>query len=120
MTPEQIIHSAVTKKGINPTVAINKIHQEMENPHSSLLKHGDTLMLLKKIDEQNADVFFVTEDSPLGLVKAVKYFLNVIRKHGIKMIHFGTGNPKLIQAFSAAGHPITRSNIGTYQFMVTV
>ena len=98
MTPEQIIAYETGRKGMNSGLILAKLHRHIKDNDANLLQHHDTLMYLKRIDDHNADVHFITIDAPLVLSSAIKYFLDLARKHGIKVLHTSSKNPKVMQA----------------------
>lgn len=101
MTPEQIIAYETGRKGMNSGLILAKLHRHIKDTDANLLQHHDTLMYLKRIDDHNADVHFITMDAPLVLAKSIKYFLGLARNHGIKVLHTSSKNPKIMQALSA-------------------
>jgi len=102
MTPEQIITYETGRKGMNSAIILSKLRKDIHEHQSNLLQHHDTLMYLKRIDDHNADVFFITMDAPLVLAKSIAYFLNIAKKHGIKVLHTTSRNPKVMQALKAS------------------
>jgi len=109
MTPEQIIAYETGRKGMNSNVILAKLRKQVHEHDANLLQKHDTLMYLKRIDDHNADVHFITIDAPLVLSSAIKYFLDLARKHGIKVLHTSSKNPKVMQALQSNHAHVMRS-----------
>jgi len=101
MTPEQIIAYETGRKGMNPEVVLSRLKKHIHGSEANLLQKHDTLMYLNRIDDHNADVHFISMDAPLVLVKSIAYFLDLAKKHGIKVLHTTSKNPKVMQALKA-------------------
>jgi tRNA G18 (ribose-2'-O)-methylase SpoU len=101
MTPEQIISYETGRKGMNSNAILAKLRKHIHEHDANLLQKHDTLMYLNRIDDHNADVHFISMDAPLILVKSIAYFLDLAKKHGIKVLHTSSKNPKVMQALKA-------------------
>ena len=118
MTKLEIIKHVAKKRGIDPEALRALLEKELAREDTTLLQHGDTLMYLKRIDDQRAHVYFVTADSYLNLLHALLYFIKIIRDHGIEAIYLETENPLVLQGLKSAKLKLEPSDLPKYSRMV--
>ena len=121
MTPTEIITKDATKRGVNPTQAINSIASMLKRKNATLLQHSNTVLLLRVIDNNAADLHLFTEDSPLTLLKALKVFVvNIKQTKKLDRVYGNADNQGILKLLEKAGVDILLSDLPQYNWMAKV
>lgn len=97
MTPSEIIKADFESKGLDPEPAYQKIAALKEKGDLILLNTNNSVLTLTKIPEGGVEVHLFTQDSPVTLMKSMKFFLEKIRAAGIKEVYGNADNPEIIE-----------------------
>jgi hypothetical protein len=93
------------------------IHGYLSNRNASILQHGDTVLVVIKIDPYDVEVHLYTQDKPMAIVKSVKHFMEEIKASHIKRVYGKADNQNIVSLMKTVGVKIRNSDRPQYNWM---
>ena len=90
MTPSEIIRKDGERLGYDSDVVTRKVIKVVKSGAGILLQEGDSLLLLIGLPNNSAELHLFTAESPLGLSKSLRKFVDKIRKSDLNAV-YGSG-----------------------------
>jgi hypothetical protein len=120
MKPSEIIKVAAQNKGLNPSGAVQLIHQKILQDHVAPLQYHNSLMILKPLGHGAAAVSFITADSHLNFIRAVAHFKTLLMQDGIHQIFVNNKDHNLLNALETVGIHMQISHVRSYRYMAHI
>jgi hypothetical protein len=120
MTPTEIITQNIKAIGRNPAPVLQWLAKLLKTKKAVLLRHGDSLLVLNKIDQQQAELHLFTMDKPMALMQALKDFVKKIKDSDLERVYGKADNQQIIKALGAVGVNVQESDKPKYNWMALV
>lgn len=117
MQASEIIKKHAEKQGADPEQFLKVVAYLVQNKQVILLKENDSVLLIKKIGPDEAELHLFTEDLPLTLVKSLKKFLGQLQNSDLKVVYGQADNPEIIGLMKRIGANIQDSDKQQYNWM---
>jgi hypothetical protein len=114
MKTEDIIRKDAPEE--NPDDVIRSIAYYLSNDKGVLLRQNDTVIFAYKFADDLAGMHLFTIDSPIKVVRAVKYFIKEATKHNIKTVYGLTENKQMYRVFKLLGLNVDKSDLPQYNW----
>ena len=101
----------------NPDDVIRSIKHYLVNKKGILLRKNNSVIFAYKFSENSAGLHLFTVDSPIKVVRAIKYFIEEASKHNIKSVYGLTENKQMYKVFKLLGLNVEKSDIPQYNWM---
>ena len=101
----------------NPNDVIRSIKHYLDNNKGILLKKNNSVIFAYKLSETSAAIHLFTIDTPIKVVRSIKYFIEEASKHNIKSVYGFTENNQMYKVFKLLGLNIQKSDIPQYNWM---
>lgn len=88
MNTAEIIRNHIAKRNLNitPQQFYKQIELALQQPRTKMLRSGDVLFLFSIGEDNSALTYIINGSGPVGYLKAVKQYVAMIRRFGIKYI----------------------------------
>jgi hypothetical protein len=120
MTPTEIIREDSLSRNIDPDKTLKNIAYMVKNGNATLIQHGDTVLFLLRFSPKAVELHLFTKDSPLGLISAVRKFVETIRKTNLEAVYGRADNEGILALLRRAGVNVEKSNMPQYNWMAKV
>lgn len=120
MKPSEIIFKDAERNGYDGKNAITAISMMVKNKVATLLQSGNTLLLLRRIDNGGAEMHLFTADAPLAVARALKHFIGIIRKTNLTAVYAKTNNQEVLKLLERLGVAAGESDLPEYNWMARV
>ena len=117
MTPTEIISADIQAHGKDPQADLNAINAAVQAKKGFIMQSGNTVLFLLMISPEAAELHLYTQDRPIAVGKALKEFIDGIRKSGIKVVYGSEDVPQLQQLVSNLGLQAEPSDNPKYKWM---
>ena len=120
MKPSEIIEKESKRLGYDGDIVLRKIIKVVNSHAGILLQEGNSLLLLIALPNDNAELHLFTADSPLNLTKALKKFIEKIRRSNMNAV-YGSGEiPQVLRILNKFGVETSKSDLPNYRWMAKV
>jgi hypothetical protein len=100
----------------NPEDVIRSIRHYLETNQGVLLRRNNTVIFGYKFTDNSAGMHLFTIDSPIKVVKSIKYFVNEASKHNVKTVYGLTENKQMYKVFKLLGLNVEKSELPQYNW----
>lgn len=111
MSPQEIIKADVEKSG-SPMPWQNVyagLVTAVKSPKFRIIRANNSLFAFSIDGKGMATGHLITADNPQTVADSVKQFMQAMKKAGYRQIKSSTSNPKLLEAYKAAGVKVQQS-----------
>jgi len=120
MKATEIIMQDAQNNGVDGTILLQYLHQQMFNHKTVLLQENKSVLSLTKIDN-GVSVHLYSLDSPIILMKSLVSFLKKIRNMPqVKVIYGDTKNESILRLLGMIGLNVEPSNLPKYTWMARI
>jgi hypothetical protein len=120
MTPSEIITADCKKHNIDPQKVLGVIAQFLQNETGHIFQVGNTVLFVRMISDENAELHIFTQDSPIAIAKAVPKFWNALKQMQIKKVYGNADNQEILQLLQKLGANVQAPDIEGYNWMAEV
>ena len=121
MTPSEIIiNDRFTQEdGVEKVIAW--MQQHLEDSTGILLRENDSILFILRIAPSTVEIHLYTNDTPLKLVSAVRYFYEQLKASDITKVYGTTPRtPRIVELMKLAGVEVQNSDNPKYSWMADV
>lgn len=121
MTPSEIIlnDEFTQEDGVEQVIAW--MQQHLENGTGLLLGKNDSILFIINIAPYTVEIHLYTQDTPLKLASAIKYFYQQLKASDIKKVYGTTPRtPRIVELMKVAGVELESSDNPKYSWMANV
>ena len=120
MTPEEIIKSDADERGLDHEPILKSIGHSIDKGESVAFHEGKSVLLVKKIDEKDAELHLFTSDKPMALVKAVIRFIERIRETKIEYVYGNADKDHIVEMLKILGIKVEKTDKAPYNWRAKV
>jgi hypothetical protein len=120
MTPEEIIRADADERGLDADLIVKSIGHSINKGESVAFHDGNSVLLVRKIDDKDAELHLFTSDKPMALVKAVIRFIERIRETNLEYVYGKADKDHIIEMLKMLGIPVMDSDKGQYNWKAKV
>lgn len=120
MKPSEIILKDAERNGYDGKNAVTAISMMVKNKVATLLQAGNSVLLLRRLDNGGAELHLFTVDSPLSVAKALKHFIGIIRQTNLTAVYGKADNQEVLQLLKRLGVEVEESDLPEYNWMARV
>ena len=120
MKPSEIIVADAQERNLQPEIILGAVNRMLQSKNAVMLQKNDSVLLLEKIEPSIVALHLFSEDSPMTLVKSIKFFIEKIRQSGIQAVYGLADNQQIIQLLTSLGVPVQESDRPNYNWMAMV
>jgi hypothetical protein len=120
MKPSEIIRADAIERKLDPDFVLRNIDVLLRNKDAIMLQKNDSILIVQKLQGNNATLHLFTEDSPLALAKAITYFMQVIKESDLRAVYGKTDNDEIVSLMRRIGVPVAESDKPGYNWMAFV
>ena len=121
MTPSEIIASDkfVQEDGVEQVVLW--MQQHLEDGTGLLLGKNDSVLFIINVAPYTVEIHLYTQDTPLRLASAIKYFYQQLKASDINKVYGTTPRtPRIVELMKVAGVELENSDNPKYSWMANV
>jgi hypothetical protein len=116
MKVSEIIGAEYKKLGKDPAKFLFGLNQLVQSQDAKIFQEGDTLLVVIRMGNNQAQVDLYTQDSPLKINAAVGEMIKKLKASGISAI-YGSQNSQLPQILQSLSINVAPSDNPNYQWM---
>ena len=120
MTPEEIITADADERGLDPAPILKSIGRSIDKGESVALHEGDSLLLVRKLDENDAELHLFTSDKPMALVKAIMKFIEKLTQTHVQYFYGNADRDHIIEMLKMLGVKVEDSDKPGYNWKATL
>jgi hypothetical protein len=120
MTSDEIILQDAEMAGVNGQQLLQGIKKQLASGEATALRSGNSVLILQRIGEGQAELHLFTADNGVGVAKAVKDFIEKIRKSDIKTVYGKADNEQILKLLGMFGVNVTDSDLPEYNWRAEV
>lgn len=120
MTGDEIILQNAQEAGVDGQQLLQGMKKLLASGEAIALRSGNSVLILKRIDEGKAVLHLFTADNGIGVARAVKDFIDKIRQSDIKEVYGQADNPEILRLLKMLGVEIMESDIPEYNWRAEV
>jgi len=120
MTPAEIITADSQSHNVDPQKVLNVIAHFVQNKTGKILHYGNTVLFVRMISDENAELHIFTQDSPISIARAVPKFWNALKQMQIKKVYGNADNQEILQLLQKLGANVQSPDIEGYNWMAEV
>jgi hypothetical protein len=120
MTPSEIIAADAKERNLNPEAVLVTVSAMLKQDRAVMLQKNNSVLLLEKIDPGVVALHLFADDTPLTLVKSVRYFVEKIRASDIQAVYGLADNEQIVNLLMSLGVPVQESDRPNYNWMAMV
>jgi hypothetical protein len=120
MKPTEIISAEFQKMGQDPTRMLKALSVSVKNKLSLIFQENDTVMVLRLIEPQKAEMSLASVDGDLKLAKSLRKFLEKIQGSNIKFVYGSDEDKKSLSIMKSVGWPLQKSDNPKYEWMARI
>ena len=121
MTPSQIIMNDQFSQEDGAEQVIAWIQQHLENSTGILLGKSNSVLFILNIAPCTVEIHLYTQDTPLRLASAIKYFYEQLKASDINKVYGTTPRtPRIVELMKVAGVDLKNSDNPKYSWMAHV
>lgn len=119
MKPSEIITADAKRNGVNPAPILNKLGRNLKEKNAILMQSGNSVLIVQKIGKGIAELHLYTADDRAGLIRAVRDFIEKIRKSNLEAVYGNADNPQIIELIKSLGVNVEESDLPEYNWKAT-
>lgn len=123
MLPSEIILSNCKTYGWDQDKVIHGLLDWAKSKKVGFIQHGDTVIVLKNIGDQNCEFHIYSTDSPFKFITSLKKLILDIQQTGLKRFYGKPNTDTIMRALelvkNQTGIQINLSDKPNYSFLVT-
>lgn len=119
MNASEIISQNSQQLGADPQIAVAAIAAAIKNKAAFLLQQNNSVLYIRPIGHDDAEIHLFTMDSPLVLAKSISYFFHTLKKGHYKNFYIKENNPQIIELLRRLRIPVTHSDKPSYNWKAT-
>lgn len=124
MKPSEIITSFAQKNGLNPKVILRTCAYFIQRKEGFMLSKGNTVVMFVEIAPKTYECHIATEDSPLGVMKAMSDIFRRLHKLNVKKMYGHANNFEIVaimrKIVAREGGTLEVSDIKEYNWKITL
>ena len=120
MTPSEIIRADAIERGLDPAKVLTYVAAMLKQQKVLMLQKNNSVLILQRIEDNNASLHLFTEDSPLTLAKSIKYFIDKIAASDLRAVYGKADNEQIVEMLRRLGVEIQESDNPRYNWMAFV
>ena len=120
MTPEEIITADADERGLDPAPILKSIGHSIDKGESVALHEGDSLLIVRKLDENDAELHLFTSDKPMALVKAIMKFIEKLTQTHVQYFYGNADRDHIIEMLKMLGVKVEDSDKPGYNWKATL
>jgi len=120
MTPAEIIAADSQKHNVDPQKVLSVIAHFVQNKTGKILHYGNSVLFVRMISDENAELHIFTQDSPIAIAKSVPRFWNALKQMKIKHVYGKADNQEILQLLKRLGADIKKPDLEGYNWMAEV
>lgn len=120
MTADEIIAQSAQEAGTNPKMLVRGIKRALAGDDAIALRSGNSVLILKRIDEGKAALHLFTADNGIGVARAVKDFIDKVRRSDIREVYGNAENQQILKLLQMLGVEIQESDLPEYNWKAEV
>lgn len=120
MTPTEIISQDCSRRGLDAKGILATIAYYVKNKAAHILRRGNTLLLIRPISKEFAELHLFTMDKPQELLRSLPYFIKTIRGTQLKRVYGKAEEPGTTEMLRRAGIDVLESDLPDYNWMANV
>ena len=120
MTPAEIITADCERHNVDPQKVMGVIAHFVQNKTGKILHSGNSVLFVRMISDENAELHIFTQDSPIAIAKAVPKFWNALKQMQIKKVYGNADNQEILQLLQKLGANVQAPDIEGYNWMAEV
>ena len=121
MTPSEIIINDQFSQEDGPEGVISWMEEHLSDGTGLLLRKNDSIVFIINIEPSTVEVHLYTNDSPLRLAAAVKFFYSKLKDSDINKVYGTTPRTKrIVELMKVVGVNVQDSDNEKYSWMANV
>lgn len=120
MTPAEIIKSDADERELDHVPIVKSIGESIDRGESIALHENDSVLVVRKISEEDAELHLFTADKPLKLVKSVAAFIESLTESHIKYFYGKADKDHIIELLKILGVNVEDSDKEEYNWKATL
>jgi hypothetical protein len=120
MTPAEIITADCERHNVDPQKVMGVIAHFIQNKTGQILHSGNSVLFVRMISDENAELHIFTQDSPIAIAKSVPRFWNALKSMGVRRVYGKADNQEILQLLSKLGADIQEPDLDGYNWMAEV
>jgi hypothetical protein len=120
MTPTEIITADAEQRGLDARKVLNAIAGFVQSKMATLIQEDNTLLVLKLIEGNNAELHLFTADAPMTMARALAKIIPVIQRTSLNAVYGKADNDQIIQLLQRLGVDVQESDRPEYNWMAIV
>ena len=120
MKPSEIITADAQERNLQPEIVLATVNRMLQMKNAVMLQKNDSVLLLEKIEPSIVALHLFSEDSPMTLVKSIKFFIEKIKQSEIQTVYGKADNEQIVQLLTSLGVPVQQSDRPNYNWMAMV
>ena len=120
MKPSEIIAADAQERNLNSQIVLATVNRMLQMKNAIMLQKNDSILLLEKIEPGIVALHLFSEDSPMTLVKSIKFFIEKIKQSEIQAVYGKADNEQIVQLLTSLGVPVQQSDRPNYNWMAMV
>jgi hypothetical protein len=117
MTPIEIIQADAIKRNLDGNNVLDIMRSLIDKKQADLLQKNDTLLFLRGLPNNDAEMHLFTEDKPIKLASALKYFLQQVKASSLRTLYGKADNEQIIELMRLIGMDLEPPNNPEYNWM---
>jgi len=120
MKPINIVKLDSQRLNYDGDVMIRKINMLVKEKKAAMLQYGNSLLLLIKLPDNNAELHLFTADNAKDLTLALQDFIAKIKKSKLNYVYGSGAVPKILKLLNSYGIKTEKSDNPKYKWMAKV
>ena len=116
----ELVEKEAIKFGMDPVKTSKTLSKFIEDRTAFVLRNLDTVLLVKTIDKNNAELHLFSEDSPIIVAKSIKKFWKELALANIKTVYGLADNDQIVKLMKAVHLPIEDSDRPQYNWKLNI
>lgn len=118
MTPEEIIKADADERKLDHEPIFSTIEHWIHTGQAVAFHENDSVLLVKKIGEKEAELHLFTSDKPMTLVKSLIRFIERIYDTDLDAVYGKADKDHIIEMLKMLGQPVEESDKEQYNWKV--
>lgn len=120
MTPTEIITADSEQRGLDARKVLNAIAGFVRAKMANLIQEDNTLLVLRLIDANNAELHLFTADTPMTMARALTKMIPVIKRTSLQAVYGKADNEQILELLRRLGVDVQESDRPEYNWMALV
>lgn len=120
MNGDEIILQDAAEHGVDGQSLLAGIKRQLQSGEATMLRSGNSLLILRRLGDGNAELHLFTVDSGVGVARAVKDFIDKIRASDIQAVYGNADNTQILSLLKMFGVEVGDSDLPQYNWRAEV